>query len=373
MSFGRIAQLQYVPAARILLIGGSMKIYYSDMHRQHDPPFEVVEGGQRTPYLENPARMDSILEALRETPWAEILEPADFGLEPIRAVQTDAYLEFLASAWREWLDTYSESSQPPADAAFLPATFALRRPTPHIPSSLLGRAGYYIMDLSAVIVAGTYEAALSSADCALSAAHAICDDNDREASAFALCRPPGHHAGADYAAGYCYINNAAVAAQWLAGRGKVALLDVDYHAANGTQEIFYERADLLTISLHADPSAEYPYYAGYADETGSGKGAGFHRNFPLPAGINDKGYLQALDGALEIIDRFAPQHLVVSVGMDICEHDPLGRFNITADGIHTIGERIAGLHIPTAVIMEGGYNTSELGRNVVAFLSAFAI
>ncbi len=348
-----------------------MKVYYSETHRRHDPPFEVIDGGQRTPYLESPTRMDSILAALRETAWAEILEPVGFGLEPIRSVHSEDYLSFLATAWQQWLAAYPENQQAPADAAFLPATFALRRHQPHIPTSLLGRAGYYMMDLSAVIIGGTYEAALSSANCALSAAHAISNDLSPDRSAFALCRPPGHHAGRDYAAGYCFLNNTAVAANWLSAKGKVAVLDVDYHDGNGTQDIFYDRSDVLTVSLHADPSAEYPYYAGYADETGHGEGTGFHHNYPLPAGIDDAGYLTTLDHALEIVGQFGPRYLVVSVGMDIHEGDTLGRFKVTTEGIRAIGERIARLGLPTEVIMEGGYNTAALGGNVVAFLSAF--
>jgi acetoin utilization deacetylase AcuC-like enzyme len=228
-----------------------------------------------------------------------------------------------------------------------------------------------MMDLSAVIVGGTYAAALSSANCALSAANAIMKDESSDRSAFALCRPPGHHAGPDYAAGYCYINNAAVAAEWLSSRGKVAVLDVDYHAGNGTQDIFYKRADVLTISLHADPATDYPYYTGYADETGAEEGTGFHHNYPLPAGTDDQKYLTLLNHALEIVDGFAPRHLVVSIGMDIYEGDPLGKFKVTTDGIRAIGERISELHIPTAIVMEGGYNNSDLGLNTLYFLSAF--
>jgi acetoin utilization deacetylase AcuC-like enzyme len=348
-----------------------MKIYYSESHRRHDPPFEVFDGGQRNPYMEGPARMDCILAALREEPWAEVLEPVDFGLGPIREIHTEGYLEFLATAWDQWRAAYPENLHA-TDVALLPATFALRRHEPHIPTTILGRAGYYMMDLSAVIVGSTYAAALSSANSALSAAHAVSTDEVPDPSAFALCRPPGHHAGPDYAAGYCFINNAAVAAHWLSSRGKVAILDVDYHACNGTQDIFFKRADVLTISLHADPAAEYPYYSGYADETGTGAGLGFHRNVPLPAGIDDAAYLTALNSALEILDRFAPLHLVVSVGMDIYEKDPLGRFKITTDGIRAIGARIAALDLPTVIIMEGGYNTADLGRNTVSFLQPFA-
>ena len=179
------------------------------------------------------------------------------------------------------MSTDGSGTNPKDPSTLLPATFALRR-HPQKPTGLLGRAGYYIMDLSACIVEGTYRAARAAANCALSAAEAVANG---EHSAFALCRPPGHHAGKDYAGGYCFINNAAVAANWLSSKGKVALLDIDYHCGNGTQDIFYERHDVLTISIHADPNFEYPYYAGYVNETGAGTGLGFHRNFRqcLPA------------------------------------------------------------------------------------------
>ncbi len=348
-----------------------MQIFYSETHRQHDPPFEVIDGGQRTPYLENPTRMDSILAALRASSWAEISEPSEFPLDPILAVHTRDYMDFLASAWPQWLAAYPENQQAPADAVLLPATFALRR-QPHKPASLLGRAGYHMMDLSAVIVGGTYLAALTSAYCALSAAQFISAPASSGGCAFSLGRPPGHHAGPDYAAGYCFINNSAVAAHALSATGPVAVLDVDYHAGNGTQDIFYQRSDVLTISLHADPSSEYPYYAGYADELGSADGFGFHHNFPLPAGTDDQHYLATLDQALQLVGRFNPRYLVVSAGMDIYEQDLLGRFKITTPGIASIGERIARLGLPTVIVMEGGYDNADLGRNVVAFLSPFA-
>jgi acetoin utilization deacetylase AcuC-like enzyme len=227
-----------------------------------------------------------------------------------------------------------------------------------------------MMDLSACIVEGTYTAALASANCALSAAEAIANG---ERSAFALCRPPGHHAGKDYAAGYCFINNAAVAANWLSSRGNVALLDVDYHCGNGTQDIFYDRADVLTISIHADPHVEYPYYAGYAHETGIGAGVGFHKNFPLEpsAGTDDARYLAALEEALSLIREFTPACLVVSAGMDIYADDPLGKIRVTTDGIGMIGRQIAALQLPTVILMEGGYNNDALGKNMIRFLGEF--
>jgi acetoin utilization deacetylase AcuC-like enzyme len=340
-----------------------MKVFYSEAHRKHEPPFEVFDGGLRVPYMENADRMDRILKALQQTDWAEILEPKDFGLDPICAVHDKDYVDFLASSWTEWLATEAKDK-----STLLPATFALRR-YPQKPVSLLGRAGYYIMDLSACIVEGTYAATLASANCALSAAEAIVNG---ERVVFALCRPPGHHAGKDYAGGYCFINNAAVAAHWLSARGKVAVLDVDYHCGNGTQDIFYDRADVLTISIHADPHFEYPYYAGYAEEQGTGVGAGFHRNFPLESGTDDPRYLSTLEEALGLIQNFSPKYLVVSAGMDIYTDDPLGKIKITSDGIKEIGKQISAFDLPTVIVMEGGYNNEALGGNMVAFLSAFA-
>jgi acetoin utilization deacetylase AcuC-like enzyme len=339
-----------------------MKVYYSEAHRKHEPPFEVFDGGLRTPYMENPDRMDKILSALRETAWAKIMDPQEFGLDPIYAVHDKDYVDFLASCWTEWLATEATDK-----STLLPATFALRR-HPQKPTSLLGRAGYYIMDLSACIVAGTYQAALASANCALSAAEAVANG---ERTAFALCRPPGHHAGKDYAGGYCFINNASVAANWLSAKGKVALLDVDYHCGNGTQDIFYDRADVLTISIHADPNFEYPYYAGYVSETGTGPGLGFHKNFPLEKGTDDARYLVALEEALSLIGKFEPKYLVVSAGMDIYADDPLGTIKVTTEGIGKIGKRISALDWPTVIVMEGGYNNDALGRNIVSFLGEF--
>src|SRR5688572_24357452 len=339
-----------------------MKVYYSEAHRKHEPPFEVFDGGLRTPYMENPDRMDRILSALQQTDWAEVVEPKDFGLDPIYAVHDKEYLDFLASSWTEWL-----ASEAKDKSTLLPATFALRR-HPQKPSSLLGRAGYYMMDLSACIVEGTYAAALASANCALSAAEAGANG---EQSVFALCRPPGHHAGRDYAGGYCFINNAAVAANWLSLQGTVALLDVDYHCGNGTQDIFYERDDVLTISIHADPNFEYPYYAGYANETGAGAGRGFHKNIPLKKGTDNARYLVALEEALSLIRGFAPKYLVVSTGMDIYAEDPLGTIKVTTEGIGEIGKRISALALPAVIVMEGGYNNEVLGRNIVKFLTPF--
>jgi acetoin utilization deacetylase AcuC-like enzyme len=344
-----------------------MKIFYSDNHRKHYPPFEVFDGGKRVPYLENPDRMDQVLKALKKIDWAELTAPSDFGPDPIYAVHDKEYIAFLASAWTEWLDSDSEVAASPEQNAFLPATFALRR-TSRVPATLLGKAGYYIMDLSACIVEETYSAAVTSANCALSAADFVFRN---QLSAFGLCRPPGHHAGKDFAGGYCFINNASVSANWLSSKGRVAILDIDYHAGNGTQDIFYKRNDVLTISIHSDPDYEYPYYAGFDDEIGADAGLGFHRNFPLPKGTDDEGYLSALDEALGLIKKFKPEYLVISAGMDTFDGDPLGKFKVTRNGFGEIGKRIAALHLPTAIIMEGGYANEALGTNIVTLLENF--
>lgn len=345
-----------------------MKIFYSDTHLKHAPSFEVFDGGVRVPNFEMPERATRILAALQKTDWAEVHTPADFGPDPILAVHDRDYVDFLASAWTEWLAAEPEAAAASDKSALLPATFALRGQA-HSAKSILGRAGYYMMDLSAPIVEGTYVAALASVNCALSTAEAV---QQGERAAFALCRPPGHHAGKSHCGGYCYFNNAAIASNWLREKGKVALLDIDYHAGNGSQDIFYERADVLSISIHADPAYEYPYFAGYAEERGAGAGLGFHHNFPLPAGTEDAAYLTTLDEALHIIREFTPAYLVISAGMDIYADDPLGKIRVTRAGIREIGRRIAGMNIPTAIIMEGGYNNEALGENVVAFLNEFA-
>lgn len=340
-----------------------MQVFYSDNHKLHNPPFEFFDG-QRMPYLENPDRMERILSTLQEQVWVKLIEPEDFGLDPILAVHDADYVEFLRTAYSEW--TQEETAY--EKTALLPATFPPRGWS-HRPSSILGRAGYYMFDLSAPILDGTYQAALGSANCALSAAKAI---TGGERSAFSLCRPPGHHAGKSFGGGYCYLNNTAIAAHWLSGHGKVAILDIDYHAGNGTQDIFYERDNVLTISIHADPDSAYPSFSGYADETGAGPGSGLHRNFPLPAGTDDVSYLSTLEEALKLVQPYTPKFLVLSAGMDVYSNDPLGTFKITHEGIQQIGKRIASLDLQTLIVMEGGYNNAALGKNITTLLKNFS-
>jgi acetoin utilization deacetylase AcuC-like enzyme len=243
----------------------------------------------------------------------------------------------------------------------------VRRNTAHP----IGRAGYYSFGTYSPILKGTWDAAYWSAQCALSAAHDVASGAQ---TAYALCRPPGHHAATDLYGGFCYLNNAAIAARSLGER--VAILDIDFHHGNGTQEIFYMDPAVLYCSLHADPDQEYPYFWGAANEIGEGAGKGYNCNYPLPLGCDDELYLQTLDQALRRIQEFQPRYLVVSLGLDIIQGDEVGGFRVTPAGLGEIGQRIAALRheeapLPTVIIQEGGYLLSELGELVVRFLRVF--
>jgi acetoin utilization deacetylase AcuC-like enzyme len=315
-------------------------------------------------YFESPRRPRMILDAIAAAQLGEVIAPDDFGLEPIRAVHADPYLAFLRTAYARWL---AEGRSP--DGVY-PDTF-FKPGFTHRPAKIGALAGMYTFDMSTVIVEHTWRAAYWSAQCALTAARLV-RDGDR--AAFGLCRPPGHHAHADMGGGYCFINNAAVAAHWLTGgpdEARVAVLDIDFHHGNGTQAIFYDRRDVLFISLHADPDRQYPYFLGGADERGAGEGEGFNINYPLPINLGDDQFMAALDRACDDIARYAPRYLVVSLGVDTFGGDPLGDFALTGAAYPRIGARLAQLDLPTVFLMEGGYAIEALGRNVAGVLSGF--
>lgn len=342
-----------------------MKVFAPTDLTLHDPPFEMVEGGRSVPYSDAPARVTRVLSALGRTGWAQRCEApkaADRDLY-IGGVHDGEYVDFLRTAFADYQRegaAYGLTLGP----VLLPAIWPPRRPMAR-PQSLFARAGYHQIDLAAPIVAGTYAAACASVDCALAAADCVLAG---DAAAFAVCRPPGHHAGRDFAAGFCYLNNAAIAAQRMRARGRVAIVDIDYHAGHGTQDVFYRSADVLTVSLHADPAWEYPFFVGHAGEIGEGAGRGYHRNIPLPRGTDDARYLTALDSALADVRAYGPTALIVSAGMDIYRGDPVGQFAISPAGIAQIGARLAGLGLPTVWVMEGGYDSAELGDNFVRLL-----
>ena len=334
-----------------------MRIVWDRRQLAHAPALEL-HNGAFVPFAEHPGRAEAMLAALGPTE-----EPADHGDAPLLAVHPRPYLDFLRSAWSDWREAGR-----PGDAAGYAWPVTGRRPLDL--DRIDARLGLYSFDASTPIAEGTFLSAYWAAQSALSALDLILAG---ERAACALCRPPGHHAGADYMGGYCYLNNAAIAAEagLAAGRKRVAILDVDYHHVNGTQDIFRERGDVLFVSIHADPRTDYPYYWGHADETGEGEGEGATLNLPLPRGSGIAAYGPALDTALERIAAFAPDLLICSYGADTFAGDPISYFELETGDYPGIARRIAALGVPTLVVTEGGYAVDALGANVAAFLSGF--
>ncbi|WP_136162343.1 histone deacetylase family protein [Sphingomonas flavalba] len=330
---------------------------FMDSRQLAHAPAQELHNGAFTAYAETPARAHDILAAIGAA------EPAaDHGLAPIAAVHADAYLAFLQTAHARW-----RAADRPGDVGGYVWPVARRRPLALDRIDAL--AGQFSFDAATPIAAGTWDGAYWSAQTALTALDAVLA-GDR--AAFALCRPPGHHAGADYLGGYCYLNNAAIAAEAATAAGRrTAILDVDYHHGNGTQDIFYERGEVFFASLHADPRTDYPFYWGHADERGAGAGAGATLNIPLPHGTGIAAYLAALDTALAALAAFAPDLLVVSFGADTYVGDPIAHLALETADFTPLAARIAALAVPTLVVMEGGYAVDALGLNVAAFLAGF--
>jgi acetoin utilization deacetylase AcuC-like enzyme len=340
-----------------------MHIIHSPLHALHDGGMELHRG-ELVPCFEMPSRVDHILAAIARAGW-KVDGPRDYDDAVLAGVHDMDYLAFLRGAYDAWR---AEGR----DGFMLPGAFPARgMRRDRVPTGLHARLGYYAFDAGSPIVAGTWQAARAAAHCALTAADLVASG---ERSAYALCRPPGHHAGRGMFGGYCFLNNAALAAQRLrdAGMPRVAVLDVDYHHGNGTQDIFWERGDVSFVSIHGDPETEYPFFLGHADERGAGPGEGCNHNFPLPRGTDWTRYSATLDEALRRIDAHAPQALVVSLGVDIFEGDPISSFRLGAGDFPKLGTRIAALGLPTVLVQEGGYAVAEIGDNVAAVLEAFA-
>ena len=334
-----------------------MRSFWDERQRAHAPAGEFFNGAVH-PAAEKQSRVDAILKAVGLTE-----APQDLGLDPLLRVQTPEYIDFLRSAHDQWRAARREGD------AF-PYTFPVVQRRPLALQRIDALLGQYSFDTSTPIAERTWEAAYWSTQTALAAVAAVLGG---ERTAFALCRPPGHHCGADYLGGYSYLSNAAIAAEHAiaAGRKRVAVLDVDYHHGNGTQDIFYDRPDVLYVSIHADPVMDYPYYWGHADETGAAAGAGATLNFPLPRGTDWIGYEPALVTALEHIALHEPDLLIVSYGADTYESDPISHFKLKTADYAPMARRIAALGLPTVVVMEGGYAVEALGANVSTFLSGF--
>jgi acetoin utilization deacetylase AcuC-like enzyme len=334
-------------------------------HARHHPPHEFLDG-QIMPAFESPARAAIIQQAIEAAALGPILAPRSFDDQPLLAIHDPNYLHFLATIYDRWVAAGGTPQ------AVIPSTFAARWMSHHCDDPLAA-PGYYIFDGSAPIVAATYQVARQSAEAALTAAELLLQG---QRAAYALCRPPGHHAGSDMGGGYCYINNAAVAAQHLrAHTARVAVLDIDFHHGNGTQQIFYARGDVLVVSIHANPARNYPYFAGYATEIGQGAGLGANLNIPLDGSPDDAAYLAALKQATAHVAAFQPGFLVVSSGLDTFGGDPVAEngagFDLTQAAYPQIGAQLAALGLPTLFAQEGGYAVEALGENVVALLRGF--
>ncbi len=337
-----------------------MIVIHSPAVSLHDPS-GYFRRGQTISHPEQAERY-WILRRAVEGAGHRLIDTVDHGLQPLRAVHTDSYLDLLRTAWGR------KDELPGVGEEILTGHFA--RPQMHArPAGLLGLLGYHMADTSTPIRAGTWEAINGSAQAAVSAADVALEHGH----AYALCRPPGHHAYADSAGGFCFLNSTAIAAERLRAKtgGPVAILDIDVHHGNGTQGIFYGRGDVLTVSIHADPTNYFPFYAGYANETGEGAGQGANLNLPLAEGSRDGVWLEAIGEGLRRVAAFSPAAVVVALGFDASEHDPIGAFKVSTEGFAAAARMIAAAHPTTLLVQEGGYLCDALPRNLVAFLGAF--
>jgi acetoin utilization deacetylase AcuC-like enzyme len=339
-----------------------MQTIYSPDHYHHQGKYELING-EFLPPFENVQRLEIILEHVKTTNLGEVIPPKDFGLEPIKRVHSERFVNFLQTAHHEWRKLRGDT-----DA--LPLVWPNRGLRMIEPDSIDGKLGYFSYDAGTPITATSWKAITSSVNVALTGAEKIMQG---EKTIFSLCRPPGHHADSEHYGGYCFFNNAAIAAQYMRDNGanKVAILDVDYHHGNGTQSIFYNRSDVLFVSLHGHPHQEYPHFLGYEDETGEDAGMGYNVNYPMRFGTDWKVFGEALESAIRNVRDYKADALVISLGVDTYEKDPISHFKLQHEDFTKIGQRIASLKLPTHFVMEGGYAVDEIGINVVNTLSGF--
>ena len=346
-----------------------MLIVHNPLHHLHQGCHEMFRG-RLVACHETPQRVDHVLAELQRRALGPIHAPDDMGAglnAALAQVHLPRYLHFLEHAWDEWVALDPANAERDALPSVWPAP-GMRVDV--LPENFAARLGLFAFDAGTPLTAGSWVAARAGAACASDAARAVAAGS---AGAFALTRPPGHHAGADFFGGYCFLNNAALAAQALrdAGVPRVAVLDVDYHHGNGTQSIFYERADVLTVSVHGDPRTEYPFFLGHADERGAGAGAGFNLNLPLPRGTGFTRWRAALRSGLEAIRAFGAQALVVALGVDTFESDPISGFRLQTPDYLQVGRDIASARLPTVFVFEGGYAVDAVGVNTVNVLEGF--
>jgi acetoin utilization deacetylase AcuC-like enzyme len=347
-----------------------MKLFVNHLNHLHAGRMEMHRG-QMVTCVESTARLESVLTALRERAFPEPLR-VDANATQLASVlpriHDPQYLAFLTNAWANWV------GPDPTRAAqdLLPDVWPTRgMRQDRVPENFAAQVGYYAFDSGSPITSGTWAAAYQGAACAVAAAQAVAAG---EGTAVALTRPPGHHAGPDFFGGYCFLNNAALAAQTLRDNGleRVAILDVDYHHGNGTQTIFEARDDVFTLSIHGDPTTEYPFFLGHADERGVGAGLGHNRNWPLPHGSGEAAWFDALTQAGAAVQNWGAQALVVPLGLDAYADDPISGFTLTSEDFVRLGKQLRGLRLPTVFTLEGGYATAALGHNAANVLAAFA-
>jgi acetoin utilization deacetylase AcuC-like enzyme len=333
---------------------------FDEAQRAHDPQF-FLSSGAAQPCPEKPARVDALLGAVRAL-GGPVVQAPDVGMDPILRVHPARYLTFLQTIHSRW------TRIPGASAEVIPNIHPANR-TDGYPLSAVGQAGFHQTDTSCPISAETWGAAYASAQTAIHGADLV---HRGERAVYALCRPPGHHAFAELAGGFCYLNNSAIAAQRLTDAGRrVAILDVDLHHGNGTQGIFYDRADVLTVSIHAHPERYYPFFWGYPEERGAGVGLGANLNLCLERGTGDEGFMAALDKGMQAVVDFGADTLVLALGLDAFEGDPFAGLAVTTPGFGRIGRAVAALGLPTVIVQEGGYLCPELGENLEAVLRGF--
>ena len=334
-----------------------MFAFYDPVQATHEPEHFLVAGTRR-PSPEASARI-ALLQKGATAAGCVFERPSDKGMDPLRHVHTEAYLSFLKTIHDRWRQIDGAGSE------VIPNIHPISREDSY-PVSPVGQAGFHQADTACPIGANTYAAAYGSAQTALAAAESTARNG---APCYALCRPPGHHACRDRAGGFCYLNNSAIAADHLTRKGwRVAILDIDVHHGNGTQDIFYERADVLTVSLHTDPNAFYPFFRGHAHETGCGAGQGSNLNLPLPRGTEIRGYRPALETALQTIADFGAQMLIVALGLDTHISDPFRGMALQTRDFTELAHTISELGVAMVIVQEGGYVSDDLSTNLTAFL-----
>ena len=339
-----------------------MKTVYTKNHILRNSKTELF-GGELVKPFERPERMEYILNEIKTRKLGQILDPVNFDMDIIYKIHDKKYVDFLNNAWNEWVALGFKGEA-------IPTVYPSRSMNSDVvPTFIEGKLGYYCLANETSISEGTVEAAYESVKVALTAADML----DEEKSVFALCRPPGHHASKDQYGGYCFFNNVAIAAEKLKEKGakRIFILDIDFHHGNGTQAIFYDRSDVFFVSLHGDPKDAFPHFLGHADEKGSGEGVGYNCNYPMPPGTPYDVWTKSLDDSISKIQNFSPDALIVSLGVDTYENDPISFFKLKSDDFFDVGRKIASINLPTLFVMEGGYAIKEIGVNTVNTLKGF--